>query len=168
MSTQAEKGIQGKEQPQAAGESRFQTLLQHSADAIVLMTAEGLITDASESLQNLLGYTPAECIGTLIFNYLPPDDTVAIASKLAEVLQAPGAQVTVEYRARHKNGSWVWLEATGSNYLHDPQIQAIIGNFRNVTERKQLEVALQQERERQRLLNEAGAALVASLDHQIG
>jgi PAS domain S-box-containing protein len=152
MSTQAEKGIQGKEQPQAAGESRFQTLLQHSADAIVLMTAEGLITDASESLQNLLGYTPAECIGTLIFNYLHPDDTVAIASKLAEVLQAPGAQVTVEYRARHKNGSWVWLEATGSNYLHDSQIQAIIGNFRNVTERKQLEVVLQQERERQRLL----------------
>lgn len=166
MSTQAEKGIQGKEQHQAAGESRFQTLIQHSADAIVLITAEGLITDASESLQALLGYTPAECIGTLIFNYLHPDDTVVIASKLAEVLKAPGAQVTVEYRARHKNGSWVWLEATGSNYLHDSQIQAIIGNFRNVTERKQLEVALQQERERQRLLNEAGAALVASLDHQ--
>ncbi|HEV2580941.1 MAG TPA: GAF domain-containing protein, partial [Ktedonobacteraceae bacterium] len=81
--------------------------------------------------------------------------------------QAPGAQVTVEYLARHKNDSWAWLEATGSNYLHDPLIGAIVGNFRNVTESKQIEFALQQEKERQRLLNEASATLVSSLDHQI-
>ncbi|MBV9708645.1 MAG: PAS domain S-box protein, partial [Chloroflexi bacterium] len=168
MSTQAERDIQEKAQHMALqqGEERFRTLIQYSTDAIALITAEGMITDASESLQAVLGYTPDEFIGQTVFAYLHPDDIDGIVAKLAEVLQAPGAQVRVEYRARHKNGSWVWLEATGSNYLHDPLIRAIIGNFRDVTARKQVEVALQKEKERQRLLNEASAALVSSLDHQ--
>ena len=168
MSTQAGKGIQGKESQKALrqSEERFRTLMQHSADAIILITEDGTITYASQSLQNVLGYTPNECIGTTIFSYLHPEDAKEVLGKLSEVLQAPGAQVTVEYRARHKDNTWVWLEATGTNYLHDPLIHAIIGNFRNITERKQIELALSREKERQRLLNEVSAALVSSLDHQ--
>lgn len=168
MSTQAGKGIQGEEQQKAfqQSEERFRTLMQHSADAIVLISEDGMITDASASIQAVLGFTPAEFIGTTIFRYLHPDDTDYVSGKLASVLQAPKAQVTAEYRACHKNGSWLWLEATGSNYLHDPLIRAIIGNFRNITDRKQIEFALQEEKERQRLLNEASSALVSSLDHQ--
>lgn len=168
MSTQAGKGIQGKESQKALrqSEERFRTLMQHSADAIILITEDGTITYASQSLQNVLGYTPNECVGTTIFSYLHPEDVNEVLGKLSEVLQAPGAQVTVEYRARHKDNTWVWLEATGTNYLHDPLIHAIIGNFRNITERKQIELALSREKERQRLLNEVSAALVSSLDHQ--
>ncbi len=92
--------------------------------------------------------------------YLHPDDLPYFLEQFTSLLQKPGGQVTLEYRVRHKNGSWVWIEATGSNYLHDPDIQAIVGNFRNITERKQVE-------ERQRLLNRASEKLVASLDHQI-
>ncbi len=80
--------------------------------------------------------------------------------KFTKLLQVPGGRDTLEYRVRHKNGSWVWIEATGSNYLHDPHIQAIVGNFHNITERKQAE-------ERQQLLNETSEKLASSLDHQI-
>ena len=145
MSAQAERDIESNEQQTALQqrEERFRTLIQHSADAIVLITAEGIITYASKSFQAVLGYTPAESIGTPIFGYLHPEDTDYVVAKLAEVLQAPSAQVTLEYRALHKNGSWIWIEATGSNYLQDPLIGAIIGNFRDVTERKRIEFALQ-------------------------
>src|ERR1700719_756950 len=102
MSTRAGKDIRGKEQKALLhSEGRFRTLIQYSADAIVLITADGIITDASESIQAVLGYTPAECIGTTIFNYLHPDDTAYVSGKLASVLQAPNAQVKAEYRARH-------------------------------------------------------------------
>src|SRR5947209_769446 len=51
-------------------------------------------------------------------------------------------------------------EATGSNYLQDPSNHAIVGKFRNITERKRAE-------QRQHLLNETSNILVSSLDHQI-
>src|SRR5712691_11752658 len=38
-----------------------------------------------------------------------------------------------------KNGTWRWMEGTATNLLHDPAIQAIVVNFRDTTDRKQLE-----------------------------
>ena len=141
-------------------EERFRALIQQSADAIQLLSAEGKILYSSDSVERVLGYTPEEIQGMGAEPYLHPDDFPLFMEKFAMLLQEPGGRTTLEYRVRHKNGSWVWVEATGSNYLHDPHIQAIVGNFRNVTERKQAE-------ERQRLLNAASEKLASSLDHQI-
>lgn len=40
---------------------------------------------------------------------------------------------------RCKDGSWIWFEGTGTNLLHDPGVQAIVGNFRDISERKRAE-----------------------------
>ena len=141
-------------------EERFHALIQHSADAIQLISAEGHVLYSSDSVERVLGYKPEEIQGAGAAPYLHPDDLPYFLEQFTSLLQTPGGQVTLEYRVRHKNGSWVWIEATGSNYLHEPSIQAIVGNFRNITERKRAE-------ERQRLLNEASEKLASSLDHQI-
>lgn len=141
-------------------EERFRALIQQSADAIQLLSAEGKVLYSSDSVERVLGYRPEELEGVDAQPYLHPDDFPLFMEKFATLLQTPGDRVTLEYRVRHKNGVWVWVEATGSNYLHDPHIQAIVGNFRNITERKQAE-------ERQRLLNAASEKLASSLDHQI-
>jgi PAS domain S-box-containing protein len=141
-------------------EERFRALIQHSADAIQLISAEGNILYSSDSVERVLGYKPEEIQGTGPAAYLHPDDLPRFIEHFTSLLQKPGEQVTLEYRVKHKNGSWAWIEATGSNYLHDPDIQALVGNFRNITRRKQVE-------EQQRLLNAASEKLVSSLDHQI-
>ena len=140
-------------------EERFRALIQQSADAIQLLSAEGKVLYSSDSIERVLGYRPEEIHGVDARPYVHPDDFPAFVEAFASLLQTPGGRVTLQYRVRHKNGSWVWVEATGSNYLHDPHIQAIVGNFRNITERKQAE-------ERQRLLNEASEKLASSLDQQ--
>ena len=48
-----------------------------------------------------------------------------------------------EFRIRHKNGTWVYLEAIGNNLLTDPTIRGVVVNSRDVTARKQAEAALQ-------------------------
>lgn len=141
-------------------EERFRALIQHSADAIQLLSAEGEILYSSDSVERVLGYKPQEIQGSGPTLYLHPEDFPLFMERFSSLLQHPGSQVTLEYRVKHKNGSWVWIEATGSNYLHDPRIHAIVGNFRNITQRKQLE-------ERQRLLNLASEKLASSLDHHI-
>src|SRR5579859_840014 len=141
-------------------EERFRALIQHSADAIQLISADAKILYSSDSVEHVLGYKPEDIQGDGPEPHLHPDDLPLFMERFTALLQKPGGQDTLEYRVRHKNGSWAWIEATGSNYLHDLQIQAIVGNFRNITQRKQLE-------ERQRLLNKASEKLVTSLDHQI-
>ncbi len=141
-------------------EERFRALIQYSADAIQLISAEGHVLYSSDSLERVLGYKPEEIQGASPIDFVHPDDFSFFLEQFLSLLKKPGEQVTLEYRVKHKDGSWVWIEATGTNYLHDPRIQAIIGNFRNITERKNRE-------ERQKLLNTVSEKLASSLDHEL-
>ena len=141
-------------------EERFRALIHFSADAIQLISAEGQVLYSSDSVERVLGYKPEELQGAIPEGFIHPDDLSFFMEQFLSLLQKPGEQITLEYRVKHKNGSWVWIEATGTNYLHDPRIQAIVGNFRNIAERKHRE-------ERQQLLNTVSEKLASSLDHEL-
>ena len=141
-------------------EERFRALIQFSADAIQLISAGGHVLYSSDSVEHVLGYKPEELQGVSPQGFIHPDDLPFFMEQFLSLIQKPGDQVTLEYRVKHKNGSWVWIEATGTNYLHDPQLQAIVGNFRNITERKHREG-------RQLILNAVSEKLASSLDQQL-
>lgn len=161
MAVEDKKGMTDTaQQAVLSADERFRALIQHSADAIQLLSADGTVLYSSDSVERVLGYRPEEIQGASAAPYLHPDDFPRFIEKFGALLSTPGGQVTLEYRVKHKNGSWVWIEATGSNYLHDPRIAAIVGNFRTIHERKKVE-------ERQRILNMASEKLAASLDQQV-
>ena len=56
---------------------------------------------------------------------------------MGRVLARPGERVTAQYRLRHKDGSWRWVEAVGTNLLDDPSVKAIVVNHRDITEQKE-------------------------------
>ena len=122
---------------------RFRALIEHSSDAVALLTQEGIFTYASPSSERVTGYSAEELTGTNAFALLHPDDLASVQQKLGALLERPGDFVTMEYRVCHKNGSWRWMEGTVTNLLHDPAIQAIVVNFRDIHERKELEQRLQ-------------------------
>ena len=69
-----------------------------------------------------------------------PDDQEATQAAFLKILQEGAAGV--QYRHRHKNGSWVHLEAWGTNQLENPDIRGVVVNVRDITERKLAEKAL--------------------------
>ncbi|MDQ2799312.1 MAG: SpoIIE family protein phosphatase, partial [Armatimonadota bacterium] len=71
-------------------------------------------------------------------------DLPQVQPLLVQVLQTPGISPPVEFRMRHRDGSWRLLEAICSNLLDDPSVRGIVVNSRDVTERR----ALEEERER--------------------
>jgi PAS domain S-box-containing protein len=117
----------------------FRVLIEHSPEAIMLLTPEGTIFYASLSIERVLGYTPQEFMAINGFALIHPDDITFFAHTFQQLLASPGLVDTQQFRCRHKEGRWRWVEATITNLLHDPDVQALVMNLRDITGRKQRE-----------------------------
>ncbi|MDQ3239509.1 MAG: PAS domain S-box protein, partial [bacterium] len=145
-------------------EERFRTLIEQSTDAIQLVSPEGTILYTSESIKKVLGYTVEELQGSGVAPFLHPDDLKYFNQKLQELIKNPSSQITLQYRVKHKDGSWAWLETTGVNHLETPNINALVGTFRNITERKKYEEELKYQKtllEAQREVSPEGVLVVS-------
>lgn len=126
-------------------EKRYRALVENGADAVVIVDMAGKPKYVSPSIERVLGYTEAESIMLDLFEILHPEDREATAKRMAESLENPGVPIPGHTgRIKHKDGSWRWVEATLTNMLHDPNINGIVDNFRDVTERIQYEEILRQ------------------------
>lgn len=122
-----------------ASEERFRTLIERSADAVQLVGADGTIRYSSDSVRTVLGYRPDEIAGHSVAPYIHPDDRAMVEAWISEVSTVPDGVGTRQYRVRHRDGHWVWVETTIANHYETPYIQALVGNFRDVTMRRQIE-----------------------------
>jgi PAS domain S-box-containing protein len=120
-------------------ERRFQALVENSSDAIFLASPEGKVLYASASTARLLGYSAQELVGRNALELIHPEDLERTNDTLQRVLRIRRSPVGVEVRVGRKDGMWCWIESTMSNLLHEPDIRAIVVNYRDVTERKTAE-----------------------------
>ena len=128
----------------AREKERFKKLIQHSSDIAVIIDKNGIEQYISDSVERITGYRPEECIGKSVYEFLHPDDEPMARKELSNLMQFPEIVRKGEYRHKKRNGGYVVLEAIGSNQLHDPAIAGFVLNVRDITERKNAEVALRQ------------------------
>ncbi|MFY7898816.1 MAG: PAS domain S-box protein, partial [Chitinophagaceae bacterium] len=120
-------------------EEKFRSLVHNISDIITLVNAEGTILYQSSSIKQVMGYTENELLGRNIFELLAEEDRERIASIFLESINKEGNSEMVEFRFLDKNNEFIYLEAQGNNQLHNPAINAIIINSRDITERKRIE-----------------------------
>ena len=123
-------------------EELFHLISENAADMIAVVDANGQRLFNSLSYQRVLGYSPEELQASSIFDQIHPDDRERIR-KSAEDARRSGHGETLEYRIRHKNGTWLVLESTASviqNAGQEPEKLVIVN--RDITERKRAEEAL--------------------------
>lgn len=157
---QAEMALQNSEK-------RFRALIENSSDGITLLGANGTLVYASDSTQHVLGYSSEEIVGRDPMHLIHPDDQVNIRDFLRELIGTPGGVATSEYRVRHKDGSWRWIESTINNLLAEPAVQALVFNYRDVTERKRAEEETQQHIDRLAALRSIDQAISGNLDLRV-
>jgi PAS domain S-box-containing protein len=131
------------EQAYSASQRRFQALIEYAPDGIALLGANGKMRQVTPSTERILGYAPEDIVDQDPALLTHPDDLPALLGILTDLFQHPGKVVRTEYRFLHKDGSWRWLESTISNLLEEPSVQAIVFNYRDVTERKRYEEELE-------------------------
>ena len=118
------------------GEKLFRLITENAADMIAVVNMDGKRIFNSLSYQKVLGYSLEELKQSSSFEQIHPDDrnSVELAAKEA---RRTGIGRLLEYRVRHKDGTWRVLESTASvirNPKGEPQHLVIVN--RDVTERK--------------------------------
>ncbi len=129
-----------------ASEERFRAWIENASDLITVIGEDGTIQYASPSYEAMLGYKPAELIGTSAFDLLHPDDFVQVESIFRSSIQEAESSATAEFRYRHKDGSWRMFEAIGNSYTDERGQMVGLINSRDITERKRAEEALEEQR----------------------
>ncbi|HEX2224415.1 MAG TPA: PAS domain S-box protein, partial [Thermoanaerobaculia bacterium] len=135
-------GRRRAEEALRASEERFRSLVQNASDMISILEPDGVVRYESPSHQRVLGRGPEGSVGRSVFDQVHPDDRGRFAEALQDLVDLPGDIVTIEYRCRHQDGSWRFLESTGANLLGQPAVAGIVLNSHDITDRKRAEERL--------------------------
>src|SRR3984885_7069413 len=120
----------------------FQLISENAADMIALVDCDGHRLYNSPAYEKILGYSAEDLKTTSSMDQIHPDDRLRVL-QAAENARMSGQGECVEYRIRHKDGSWRTVESTASA-IHNAKGQTdklVIVN-RDITERKRAEELL--------------------------
>lgn len=116
----------------------FKILLENSGDGIAILDIQGKLLYASPSLQRILGYRDRFVLNKNVLSAIHPDDRMQVRQVLFKQPELNPVGM-MNYRIMHHNGQWRHHEATYRNLLNHPDIQGILVNYRDITERIEAE-----------------------------
>jgi len=147
-----------------ASERRFRAVVQHASDVVTIAGADGTIVYTSPSMERVLGYGPDELVGTQTRDLMHPDDVARVEAEVTEQFLSDGEEAPIEYRVRHRDGSWRVVEGVIANLLDEPGIGGIVATNRDITQRIEAEAALRLTRERFENLVQHSSDLISIAD----
>ncbi|MDQ1457679.1 MAG: hypothetical protein QOH28_3299 [Actinomycetota bacterium] len=122
-------------------DSWFRALLQHQSDIVTVVDFDGIVRYISPNCERLLGFRADEIVGTDGTANIHPDDLDALVAAIGAQLSDDIEARPIEYRQRCRDGSWLWLEATGRALPSELGVQALVVNARDVSERRRADAA---------------------------
>jgi PAS domain S-box-containing protein len=147
-----------------SGDLRWLALTEHARDIITVASADGILQYVSGGVRNSLGYTSEERESNDLFEGVHPDDYEGLRTKYRQLVDGEIKAYSREFRVRHKDGSYRWLESSYARALDNPLIGGVVINSRDITERKLAESRLAQREEIFRLAADAVDGIIYEWD----
>ena len=121
----------------------FRLVSENAADMIALVEVTGKRLYNSPAYEKVMGYSPKELAATASLEQVHPQDRELVIAA-AKQARLTGVGKRLEYRMRHKSGSWRVLEST-ANPIRDRkgQVTHLVIVNRDITERKRMEQQLE-------------------------
>jgi PAS domain S-box-containing protein/diguanylate cyclase (GGDEF)-like protein len=121
----------------------FRLVTENAADMIALVDVKGRRLYNSPAYKRILGYSAAELGETSSFEQIHPDDRFKVLEAAREA-RATGSGRRLEYRVRHKDGSWRVLESVATAVRDNKgEVTKLVIVNRDITERKRAQEQLE-------------------------
>jgi diguanylate cyclase (GGDEF)-like protein/PAS domain S-box-containing protein len=122
-----------------ASEQRFQALVQHSSEVVILVDRHANVEYVSESMTRVFGYGEAHLQGRPLSRIFDADAGTRLREGLAEVAERPYGVLELELPLQHRDGHRCTVQVTITNLLDNPSVGGLVLNTRDISERRQLE-----------------------------
>jgi PAS domain S-box-containing protein len=156
-----------REQASTASETRYRLLAESVTDMIVRAAPDGTRFYVSGAARTMVGFEPEELLGGNVLDLIHPDDVERV--RMTAPASTGGTKSLVTYRARHKDGHYVWVELARRVVL-DPETGEpveLICAARDISRRKEAEAALAAAKDEAERANLAKSAFLANVSHEI-
>ncbi|HET7274455.1 MAG TPA: PAS domain S-box protein [Longimicrobiaceae bacterium] len=148
-------------------EEHFRSTVENISDLITIIEPDGTVRFESAAVERLFGYTPEELIGTHALSLTHPDDREATQEILTSVMQNPGTTRSAEFRFKHKDGSWRFVESVGATLCATSADEGVVVSSRDITERKQVQEELRHAKEEAERANAAKSEFLSRMSHEL-
>lgn len=122
----------------------YRLVAENSADTLIRGTLDGVRRYVSPSIRTLLGYEAHELVGKRASENMHPDDVGDFVPQMLALRDGHVDSFVTEHRQRHKDGSWVWMEAF-VRVTKDPRSghrDGYVVSVRDTSRRKEFETEL--------------------------
>lgn len=117
-------------------EARLASLIENIVDVIIIIDDKGMIKYSSPNSEKWLGWSKDELIGSLVLEKIHPDEFQHAKDLYKQAIVQPDAVLSTECRYLCKDGSYKWIEVTLRNCLDNPNIDGVLINYRDISERR--------------------------------
>lgn len=136
-------------------EAMQRKMVANIGDVIAIIDQEGINRYKSPNIEKLFGWKIEDVVGSSAWELVHPEDLKSTRKFFRTLMQEPNAVGTTEFRYKCKDSSYRWIEFTGSNLSQDPDIGGLLGNYHDITDRKQAEQSLRESEARFKALHNA-------------
>jgi PAS domain S-box-containing protein len=144
-------------------EEHYRAMIENEVDIVTILDENANVIFESPALKRILGYSPEELVGRSVFDFIHPADIARVKEAFAEVLPTREPSAPLEFRFRHAQAGYRVVESIARNLLSNPAVRGIIVNSRDITQRREAEVALRRRDAALKLSHEKLRALSARL-----
>jgi len=145
-------------------QKRMQLLLENASEVITIYEEDGTVRYVSPSVESILGYGQKELQGKKDIDKIHPNSLEVAQGLFNSLRERPDEKITVQFEYQTKDGNYIWLEATGTNFMSNRAIRGYILNSRDITERRRAEQE-QRMRSKMQALSENSPDLITRLEH---
>jgi diguanylate cyclase (GGDEF)-like protein/PAS domain S-box-containing protein len=125
-----------------ASERFARCIAVNSSDAAAVLDAEARVVVESPQLAAFFGYPDVETRGVDAFSLVADADREDVRALFGRCLATAGQTMTHELRVHHAEGGERWLDVRMVNLLDDPDVEGVVVNLHDITDRKRVEFDL--------------------------
>jgi PAS domain S-box-containing protein len=143
-------------------------MIESSSEGIIVVDRSGIISFASPSVQNLLGYAPHSIVGKSFLDSVVSENRESVEKLFTSAGNSKEGKFTTELKILNSSGQCREISAHFGNYLHAKAIRGFVINIRDITEHVIIEETLKKNDRKYRSLYDNAMVGLLTTDLETG